>query len=90
MSDFVIQRFFGNEISVIERVQNDPRLIMWEVATGIVKNNLWSGIGIANFQLLNPLGLSNCHNLYLSILNERGLFVLIAFILIMALLFYYI
>ncbi len=68
------------------------RLAHWQAAVDMARNNLWSGVGIGNYEaaygdyaLINwPLALGHAHNYYLNILAETGIIGLAAYLVLWA------
>lgn len=75
--------------SVIERLAH------WQAGVGMAQDNLWLGVGFGNYEpayddyaLLNwPHPLGHAHNYYLNILAETGIFGLMAYLVLWAVIF---
>ena len=72
--DIILDRFISTESSVIETTMEDARFYIWERSFELIKENFYWGIGMGNFYLFTSVGFSDSHNLFISVLQSRGVF----------------
>ena len=79
-SNFLFDRFTAKGETILESASNDERLILWSNSIEKLRNNNFKGLGISNYFLVFKK-YSNAHNLYINIIFERGILVLLLFLL---------
>lgn len=81
MFSFIVERFGDSDGSgLLEKAQGDPRFVIYDVSIASIQDYPLFGIGVGNFHKLTAHGYSDSHNLFLSIWQSRGFFLLIMFI----------
>lgn len=77
IKDFLLSRFTVNGGNIIETALADARFVIYETSFRLLKEHLWTGVGLGNFYKYTYQGFSDSHNLYLSVMVSRGFFVFV-------------
>ena len=75
---YIEGRFTQKGDTAVESALNDERLALWGNAIREIKKNKFIGIGMGNYPLIHRYG--NPHNLFITLLYERGIAVFIVFL----------
>ena len=77
IGNFLFSRFVDtdNGGGIVETALADARFVIYETSLQLLKEHLWTGIGLGNFYKYTYQGFSDAHNLYLSVMVSRGFFV---------------
>ena len=80
-STFLIDRFTSKGDTAIESASNDERIVLWTLALNLFIENGFRGVGISNYFLVFEK-YGNAHNLFVTLIFERGFLVFMLFIII--------
>lgn len=80
-STFLTDRFTTKGDTAIESASNDERLILWSLALNFFIENGFRGVGISNYFLVFEK-YGNAHNLFVTLIFERGILVFILLLVI--------
>ena len=82
-STFIMDRFTAKGDTAMESASNDERFLLWTIALNLFIENGFKGVGMSNYFLVFEK-YDNAHNLFVTLLFERGIvvFMLLIFIII--------
>ena len=87
-TELIIRRFTHTNLFTLKSVYQasitDLRLDIWRNAWACFKDHIVFGVGLSNHILISPMRFTTAHNMFLNILVERGIFIFIIFLGIIA------